>query len=261
MAETESNLKRVLRIIRSHPKETLGIIGSLLTLLVAIFGYLNPGVLDGNIVNITTYSEDSGSSGNVPLSVPSISDSSSESDTSKTPVTPSTQLPVIKLKENTNYYSTGSKHFNSTNNVYLTPSPVSESSSESENNITTAIEKAIDTLSNDKNNSANNNNGEETDDPTINSFDVTDNKIISGESIKLSWSISGAKDVTIDQGIGSVSPIDSVEISPTEDTTYTITAKNGVESDEGTVTKTVTVYVKESEPTTGNSEEDSQYFV
>ena len=84
--------------------------------------------------------------------------------------------------------------------------------------------------------------------PQIDSFYADSENIVSGQNTTLIWSVSGATDVTIDPDIENVSPIDSVEVSPTEDTTYTLTAKNGDEGDKSTVTKTVTIYVNKPEP-------------
>jgi serine/threonine protein kinase/uncharacterized cupredoxin-like copper-binding protein len=47
-----------------------------------------------------------------------------------------------------------------------------------------------------------------------------------GESAELTWSVSGnPSSVTIDQGVGSVKSSDSLKVSPTANTTYTLTAE------------------------------------
>lgn len=141
---------------------------------------------------------------------------------------------------------------------------VSESSSKSENNVITVASSTTDekdTSSNDKTVSSHNNDNsaKEIEPLKIDYFKSSfgNEEINPGETVELSWSISGATDVTIDNGLGSFSSVDSVKVNPEEDTTYIITATNGVETTE----ETVTVYVKEIEPTTSDSSEaDSEYF-
>ena len=88
--------------------------------------------------------------------------------------------------------------------------------------------------------------------------DSGNEEIAPGDTVELSWSILGATYVTLDNGLGSFSSVDSVEVSPFEDTVYTISASNGVD----VIEKTVTVYVDEIEHITGYSSElDSEYFV
>ena len=43
-----------------------------------------------------------------------------------------------------------------------------------------------------------------------------------GESSNLSWSVTNATTVTIDNGIGSVALTGTTVVSPTTDTTYTL---------------------------------------
>ena len=74
---------------------------------------------------------------------------------------------------------------------------------------------------------------------TIDSFDASPLSISPGESSTIQWSVSGATDIVLDQGIGSVSPTGNVAVSPTATTVYTITATNSA----GSVTKSVTVAV------------------
>jgi len=75
--------------------------------------------------------------------------------------------------------------------------------------------------------------------PTINSFKATPPTIASGGSSTLSWNVTGATSVTIDQGIGSVSSIDARSVRPTRTTTYTLTATNSV----GSVTATAIITI------------------
>ena len=75
--------------------------------------------------------------------------------------------------------------------------------------------------------------------PPAISFSAAPETILSGESSTLSWSVSNAETVSIDQGIGVVDPDGSLDVSPAESTTYTITATGPG----GTVSETVTVTV------------------
>ncbi len=75
--------------------------------------------------------------------------------------------------------------------------------------------------------------------PIINSFLADPLTITVGESSTLSWSVTDATSVTIDQSIGSVALISNTTVSPTTTTTYTLTATNAA----GSVTASVTVTV------------------
>jgi hypothetical protein len=77
--------------------------------------------------------------------------------------------------------------------------------------------------------------------PTIISFYAIPDTIEKGETTTLSWSIIDAATASIDQGIGSVGSSGERTVTPTENTTYTLTAGNS----DGTVTKTASVTVKE----------------
>ncbi len=63
--------------------------------------------------------------------------------------------------------------------------------------------------------------------------------IVAGQTSQLSWTSANAATTTIDQGIGSVTPNGSLNISPTTTTTYTITATGPG----GTTTASATVLV------------------
>ena len=69
-------------------------------------------------------------------------------------------------------------------------------------------------------------------------FSANSESIIKGESCTLSWEISNADAITIDNGIGSVSSSGSTVVTPQETTTYTITAtgSGGIATDSLTVT-------------------------
>jgi len=80
--------------------------------------------------------------------------------------------------------------------------------------------------------------------PTIDSFNASPSSITSADTSTLDWNVSEATEVSIDQGIGSVSPTGNVEVSPTATTTYTITATNAA----GSATQQVTVTVAAAPP-------------
>jgi len=75
--------------------------------------------------------------------------------------------------------------------------------------------------------------------PIINSFSADPSTITVGESSTLSWSVTDATSVTIDNGIGTVALSGTTAVSPTTTTTYTLTATNTA----GSVTATTTVMV------------------
>lgn len=62
--------------------------------------------------------------------------------------------------------------------------------------------------------------------PIIHSFTVTPTLIKIGETANLSWEVTGATSVSINNGIGNVALSGSYTIIPTETKTYTITASN-----------------------------------
>ena len=76
--------------------------------------------------------------------------------------------------------------------------------------------------------------------PVVNSFEVAPLVIYLGETADLSWNVENAASVTIDNGVGSVATtIGTQEVTPTETTTYTLTATNGNGSTLGEATVTV----------------------
>ena len=78
--------------------------------------------------------------------------------------------------------------------------------------------------------------------PVINSFLASQSVIwIPGQISNLSWSVTDATSVTIDNGIGSVDLTGTTAVSPTTTTTYTLTATNGAESVTESVTVTVSI--------------------
>lgn len=80
--------------------------------------------------------------------------------------------------------------------------------------------------------------------PVINFFNAEPSSIEKGQSSILRWSVNGATEVTIDQGVGAVSPNGSRGVTPTATATYTLTASNAG----GTDTKTATVTINTPPP-------------
>ena len=73
----------------------------------------------------------------------------------------------------------------------------------------------------------------------IDSFTAEPSTIERGQSSTLSWSISNATDMTINQGVGPVQSHGSHQVFPTSTTTYTLTANGPGGSDTRSVTVTV----------------------
>ena len=69
----------------------------------------------------------------------------------------------------------------------------------------------------------------------INSFTVSNNAIIQGTTVTLSWSVSDSNSQTINNGIGAVSSGGSVNITPADDITYTLNAYGDGGNDSATV--------------------------
>ncbi len=75
--------------------------------------------------------------------------------------------------------------------------------------------------------------------PVISYFTASPGSITLGASSTLSWSVSGAATVSVNQGVGAVPPSASILVSPAATTTYTLTATNA----SGSVTQPVQVVV------------------
>jgi uncharacterized protein YkwD len=86
--------------------------------------------------------------------------------------------------------------------------------------------------------------------PAIVSFTATPSSISPGQSATLSWNVTGASSVAINNGVGTVSGGGSRSVSPTQTVVYTLTASNS----SGTSTRTVTVTVT---PPTGDKQPPS----
>lgn len=75
--------------------------------------------------------------------------------------------------------------------------------------------------------------------PVVVAFSASPTEIKAGESATLLWNVTGATSVSIDEGIGDVPVAATKTVSPTETTTYTLTATNSA----GTNTQPVTLTV------------------
>jgi len=80
--------------------------------------------------------------------------------------------------------------------------------------------------------------------PVITSFSANPATITAGQVSTLSWSVSGATSITIDNGIGDVTSLTSKLVVPSATTQYTLTATNSG----GSKTAAVTVTVNSSVP-------------
>ena len=74
----------------------------------------------------------------------------------------------------------------------------------------------------------------------INSFTAEPGTVEKGQSATLSWSISNATDMSIDNGIGAVQSQGTRQVFPSQTTTYTLTANGPGGSDTRSVTVNVT---------------------
>lgn len=93
------------------------------------------------------------------------------------------------------------------------------------------------------------NNGEPVEEMSIDYFRIEPTLINEGEAAELEWVVVGADSVTIDHSIGTVSLMGKRVVTPTENTTYTLTASTA----ETTQTATATIIVSPLD--------DSTYFV
>jgi hypothetical protein len=76
--------------------------------------------------------------------------------------------------------------------------------------------------------------------PVVKSFDVNPSAITQGQTATLQWNVSGAKSVSIDQGIGTTSSTGTQSVAPNTSTTYTLSTTNGASSITASATITVT---------------------
>ena len=75
--------------------------------------------------------------------------------------------------------------------------------------------------------------------PVINYFTASSTSVTAGEIITLSWSVSNASSVTIDNGVGTVAATGSMSLYPIATTSFTLTAVNSV----GSASQSVMIYV------------------
>lgn len=75
--------------------------------------------------------------------------------------------------------------------------------------------------------------------PDISAFAASDNLIQVGGAVDLTWTVAGADSLVLDPGATDVSGVNTVEVTPAESTTYTLSATNPF----GTTTAEVTVSV------------------
>ena len=87
------------------------------------------------------------------------------------------------------------------------------------------------------------------------SIAVNPNAIQAGQSASLTWQTSNATDVSID-GIGAVQANGSQSVSPTDSTTYHLTAKGAGGTQEATARLTVTAAPPPPPPATNVTDED-----
>ncbi|MBL8627895.1 MAG: hypothetical protein JNK64_41805 [Myxococcales bacterium] len=81
--------------------------------------------------------------------------------------------------------------------------------------------------------------------PTVDAFTATPASLpIGGGAATLAWTVTGAEQVTIDQGIGDVTGASAQPVAPTATTTYTLTATSAG----GTVTAKTTIDVATPPP-------------
>lgn len=85
-------------------------------------------------------------------------------------------------------------------------------------------------------------------DPVINRFSVTPSAITPGSKAVLSWDVSNASSVSINQGIGLVDLNGSIEVSPISQTAYILTATNPKGTTFAKVTLSIQAHGKEKLP-------------
>ena len=81
--------------------------------------------------------------------------------------------------------------------------------------------------------------------PVVQSYAANPASIVSGETSTLSWTVTNATTASIDQGIGTVTLSGSRTVSPSINTTYTLTATNG---DISLMTRTIVIVHTEENP-------------
>jgi len=77
--------------------------------------------------------------------------------------------------------------------------------------------------------------------PSISKFAAEPSTIQRGQSATLSWSVSNATEISLNQGIGAVQAEGTRQVFPNDSTTYTLTAKGPGGTDSRSATVAVTV--------------------
>jgi hypothetical protein len=90
-------------------------------------------------------------------------------------------------------------------------------------------------------------------DLSCDSFSVSDSRVEEGDRVTLTWRTTGADDVDINNGVGDVADDGDIEVTMHDDTTFTLTARDGNDS----VTCTVSVNVDEDNNNNENPRCDS----
>src|SRR5579884_2711530 len=93
------------------------------------------------------------------------------------------------------------------------------------------------------------NNTPATQPPSILSFTASPAAVAAGQKATLSWSVNGATDIAIDNGVGDVTGAASAAVQPGQTTTYTLTASNSAGSATAQVTVTVASQTDTQPPT------------
>ena len=83
--------------------------------------------------------------------------------------------------------------------------------------------------------------------PVISAFTATPSAIAQGQATTLSWTVSGAPSLSIDNGVGAVSG-SSRSVSPAQTTTYRLTATSSAGSSTASFTVTVNAAARDTQP-------------
>lgn len=86
--------------------------------------------------------------------------------------------------------------------------------------------------------------------PSILFFSATPSSVVPGQSTILSWSVSGATTVAIDSGVGDVTSQTSRVVTPSQTTTYRLTATNSGGSTSASTTVSVATVSSDTQPPT-----------
>lgn len=76
--------------------------------------------------------------------------------------------------------------------------------------------------------------------PVITAFSAGSTTVDAGGTVELDWTVSGASSLAIDNGVGTVTGRSSLRVTPSQTTTYTLTASNA----KGSVSAKTTITVK-----------------